>query len=296
MPVGIVVKAYGGYGYVQEQEANRIRECALRGKLRRQGEILVGDRVRFAALASGQYVVEEVLPRRSQLIRPPIANVDQVLVVLAWKQPSPVLTLLDRILVLCSYEKLTAVLCVNKTDLLRDDEAVPDWPNVYRHAGYQVLMTSAVSGQGIDNLRRVLAGHITVLAGPSGVGKSSLLNSLIPGLGLKTGTISRKLKRGRHVTRHVELFQVSEDGWVADAPGFSSLKFPPIPSQELDAYFPEMEVRRHLCRFSGCLHYKEPDCAVKEDVSKGIIADHRYQNYLLFLDELTAVERSFKRD
>ncbi|WP_347487921.1 ribosome small subunit-dependent GTPase A [Desulfoscipio sp. XC116] len=287
---GVIIKAYGGFYFVRAED--KVLECAIRGKIRRQrGQVLVGDRVRLRSVNDAQGVVEDILPRGTELVRPPIANVEQSVIVFAIGNPEPNPSLLDRFLVQSQVAGITPVICFNKNDLF--DEAEPNIVNRYRKTGHTVLLASAKTGACIDELREVLKGRVTVLAGPSGVGKSSLLNALQPGLSLKTGDISNKLKRGKHTTRHVELIPLAGGGLVADTPGFSSMHLPSMRREELAGYFIEFAEHEERCRFAGCLHYREPGCAVKDAVERGRIAELRYRNYLDFLKEVMEAERRY---
>jgi len=301
---GVVIRAYGGYYYVHD--GKKVWECKLRGRFRLKKEkVLVGDRVLINTLDQKSGIVEKLLPRRSELIRPKVANVDIAVIVLAIKEPAPDLYLLDRVLLLVEDAEVKPVICCNKIDLimknikreLEEDQIYKlpelDWLGVYRDAGYDVVAVSAKTRMGINRLKALMVGNINVLAGPSGVGKSSLLNAIQPGFSLKTGRISKKLKRGKHVTRHVELLLLDDGGLVADTPGFSSSYLPNIRREELQEYFPEIKKWRDGCRFNMCLHLNEPDCAVKEAVSSKKIAPFRYQHYLDFLQEVIEQERRF---
>ncbi|TDA65671.1 MAG: ribosome small subunit-dependent GTPase A [Clostridia bacterium] len=288
---GVIFRGRGGFYDVRVgQERYR---CTLRGRLRYQDQdILVGDQVRVRVLRTGEGVIEEVLPRKSKLIRPAVANVDQAVVVVGLAEPSPDLALLDRLLVMAEAEGLKKVICLNKADLVTEAEA-DLLRRMYVAAGYRTLVTSAKSRRGIEDLRQLLAGQVNVFAGPSGAGKSSLLNALQPGLRLKTEEVSTKIGRGRHTTRHVELLDLDGGGMVADTPGFSQLRLPDIPRENLGCFFPEMDAYQGRCRFTSCLHSREPDCAVRAAVSRREIARSRYDHYLEFLEELTTRERSF---
>jgi ribosome biogenesis GTPase len=292
MPEGLVVKAYGGYFFVYHE--GTIRQCTIRGRLKTRGRVVVGDRVVLRALSGGRGVIEEVRPRRSELRRPPIANANRVLVVIAFRDPAPSLNLLDRILVHCEAAGISAVICVNKADLADSGELQSPWLRVYLDAGYPTYITSAVTGLGVSELRESLLGRVTVLAGPSGAGKSSLVNAVQPGLALRTGEISRKLKRGRHITRHVELLPLDGGGWVADTPGFSALSLDGITREELAGLFPELRRQARPCRFTDCLHYQEPDCGVRQAVAAGAVARSRYAHYLGFLREIMVREEKRK--
>jgi len=280
---GVVVRAYGGYYYVREG----LREwvCSLRGRFRyEKQQVLVGDRVRLKPVRERTGVIEKVLPRRTVLVRPPVANVDQVTAVFAVKNPEPNPALLDRVLISAMMNNIDILICFNKVDLSGDFTANPLISRYLKN--YRAVLTSAMTGKGLDRLKEMMQDRITVFAGPSGVGKSTILNELMPGLKLKTGAISVKLRRGKHTTRHVELISLPEGGLVADTPGFSSLDLPDLEPQELAGYFPEMEMYYGNCRFTGCLHNKEPGCAVKDAVKSGKIEETRYRQYLEFLQEL----------
>lgn len=288
MREGIVIKAYGGFYYVQSEA--QVCECVLRGRLRlKQQQVLVGDRVEFKITGRKSGVIENILPRRTVLVRPPVANVDQAVVVFAMREPHPSPLLLDRILIQAQAAGVVPVICFNKADLGGQEaaELIP----LYRKAGYQVLVTSAKDGTGLSRLREVFRTGVSVLAGPSGVGKSSLLNALEPGLSLKTREVSAKIGRGRHTTRHVELLSLAGGGLVADTPGFSSIYLPPLERSELAYFFPEFGKFMPDCQFPGCLHHKEPGCAVKKAVEELKISPLRYNNYLEFLQEVIEQEK-----
>ncbi|MEW5763140.1 MAG: ribosome small subunit-dependent GTPase A [Bacillota bacterium] len=284
----MIVKILGGYFYVHD--GARVRPCVVRGRVKARERLLVGDRVLLSALPDGKGVVEEVRPRVNSLGRPPVANVDQAVLVFSFAQPPPDLFLLDRLLVLAAYAGVTPLVVASKADLAAN-AAAHTWPAIYRRAGYEVLVTSTVTGAGLEALAAALAGRISVLAGPSGSGKSSLLNALAPQLLRKTGDISRRLGRGRHTTREVTLLPLSGSGWVADTPGFSVLELPPLEERELAGYFPEIAALSERCRFTGCLHYREQGCAVKQGVAGGLVAPSRYEHYKSFLKEILARER-----
>lgn len=288
---GLVVKGYGGFYFVITGDETYI--CRGRGRLKRgEGELLAGDRVLFNPMEEDRGVIEQVLPRKNTLIRPPVANVDQILLVFSLADPVPDLKLLDRLLVLCEAQRIAAVICFNKRDLVSAGEAQAR-AEVYRKAGYPVHLVTARSGDGVAAIAAGLKGKITVVAGPSGAGKSTLINAVKPGLFLQTGDISARLRRGKHTTRHVELLPVAEEGYIADTPGFSNLYLPPLKRNQLDDCFPEINRVATGCRFLDCLHHQEPDCAVKEAISRGVIDKGRYQNYLDFLSEVIAQERMY---
>lgn len=290
MRAGVVLKAYGGYCFVDDGGARLVR-CTLRGRLQTRGMVIAGDRVRYTPTQAGEGVVGEVLPRRNALHRPVIANVDRLVVVVAVCEPDPVPNLMDRILVTGEAAAVTPLICLNKADLSPDRP--PAWTRAYKGAGYKVILTSARTGAGVDALLAELRRRISVFAGPSGAGKSSLINRVLPGLDLRVGAVSRRLGRGRHITRHVELFRVEPETWVADAPGFSTVRLPPLAREELADCFPEMRLLRGRCRFDSCLHDREPGCAVKQAVEAGTIAGFRYRNYIEFLQEVMDAERRY---
>lgn len=291
MQQGVVVKAYSSFYYVEIN--NEIWECRLRGKFRLTREnVLAGDRVRVKETGKKTGVIEEIFPRTTLLERPPVANVDQVIVIFACADPDPQMELLDRMLVQAEAAGLTPIICFNKADLL-DEAGVTALTKDYTDAGYRVLVTSATHGQGITDLKEILQGHISVFAGPSGSGKSSLLNALHPGFKLKTGQVSEKIGRGRHTTRYAELLELEPRSLVVDSPGFSTLYMPEINKLHLAELFPEFLPYLDRCKFNGCLHKAEPDCAVKQGVDAGEISRQRYSHYLLFLDELSERERRY---
>ncbi|KAF1086759.1 putative ribosome biogenesis GTPase RsgA [Sporotomaculum syntrophicum] len=290
---GVIIKAYGGFYFVLAKD--RVLRCTIRGKIRRQsGQALVGDRVNVKQINDTEGVVEAILPRSTELIRPPVANVEQAVIVFAISNPEPSAVLLDRFLVQAQAAGISPVICFNKFDLsgLAETEQ-PDIVKEYRKTGLPVFGVSAKTGVHMDNLRAVLKERITVFAGPSGVGKSSLLNALQPGLALKTGDISTKLKRGKHTTRHVELLPLAGGGLVADTPGFSSMRLPAMRREDLAGYFNEFAQFEIGCKFTGCLHNREPGCAVKAAVERGKISSLRYRHYLDFLAEVMEEERRY---
>ncbi|MEW6275780.1 MAG: ribosome small subunit-dependent GTPase A [Bacillota bacterium] len=288
MREGIVIKAYGGFYYVKS--GNEICKCVLRGRFRRQGQqVLVGDQVKFRVTEAKSGVIEEVLPRRNVLVRPLVANVEQAILVFAMRDPDPSPFLLDRLLIQARAAQVTPFICFNKADLGGKEAA--ELISVYQQAGYPVLVTSAKDKTGLGGLRKILSAGVTVLAGPSGTGKSSLLNALEPGLSLKTREVSTRIRRGRHTTRHVELLTLTGGGLVVDTPGFSSLHLPLMERTELAYFFPEFREYIPECQFTGCLHYKEPGCAVKQAVADLKISPLRYENYLKFLNEVIEQEK-----
>jgi len=292
---GVLLKGYGGFYYVYAED--RVWECSLRGRFRiKDQDFLPGDRVEILPEEENKATIESVVPRRNALSRPAIANVDQALLVFAMTSPKPDLNLLDRLLIQVSDAEIEPVLVFTKLDKYEADltnrTGEPTITDVYRQIGYTVFEVSSETGQGIEEVGAQLVDKVSVLAGPSGAGKSSLFNALSPGKKLKTGEISLKSKRGRHTTRHVELM-VCAGGLVADTPGFSSLFMPDMKRAELAGCFPEFVERRRQCRFSSCLHDKEPNCAIKEAIENGEISTVRYEHYLIFLQEVIEAERRY---
>lgn len=284
MKNNVIISGRGGFYDVQTTTGEIVR-CRLRGRLRlTDDKILVGDWVNLTIAGEQEGIIEDVLPRRNLLIRPPIANIDQAIVVMALTNPEPDLLLLDRLLALICSQGITPVVCFNKTDL--DTADSQQLISIYRDCGYLVVATSAEKNIGIEDLSALLIDKISTFAGPSGAGKSSLLNLIEPGLGLTVGKVSKRLGRGRHTTRHVELVPLSQGGLVADTPGFSQLTLPEFAQAELQECFPEIWEQAQYCRFRGCLHHKEPGCAVIDAVQEDKIVASRYNNYLVLLQEL----------
>ncbi|WP_054694638.1 ribosome small subunit-dependent GTPase A [Syntrophomonas palmitatica] len=286
---GLVLKLYGGFYYVKDQPGV-LYECKLRGKIKDQ--ILVGDRVLFTATEEGQGVIESIQPRLNQLYRPKIANVDMVFIVMAHDRPAPSLALLDRLLFLVLYHNIVPCIVLNKCDLKEDRNTVR-LREYYPSAGFDLISTSVTQDIGIEKILDLAAGRTAVLAGPSGSGKSSLINRLL-GVKTRTGEISEKIGRGKHTTRHVELFALPCGGLIADSPGFTILDLPGVESRELSDYYPDFQDHRTGCRFMDCLHHRENDCGVKRAVEAGQIADFRYQNYLVLLEEVMKNERCYR--
>lgn len=288
MPDGQIIKAISGFYYVQTAEQEIFR-CRARGKFKFQKKKqtpLVGDLVQFDKTGLGEGVITFIQPRTTELKRPPIANVDQAVVVCSLREPKFQQMPLDRLLVHAEYEKLDIVICLTKKDLIDSEEEIEKVRSIYSRAGYPIIVTSILTKEGLEELRKALVGKVSVFAGQSGVGKSSLLNCLLTDQNLQTGEVSRKIGRGRHTTRQVELLSFPEGGQVADTPGFSQLSFQGMEVDQLKYLFPEFADHNIGCRYRGCMHEKEPDCRVREGVEEGEIARSRYQHYLHFLAEI----------
>lgn len=275
---GIIVKALSGFYYVHTAEQGVVA-CRGRGRLRHQQITpLVGDRVELTCQEDGTGRVEAILPRLNQFRRPMAANIQQMILVASGATPVTDPYLIDRMIAMAEWKDCEPIVCFNKCDLCRMDELA----GVYRAAGFQTFQVSAKTGEGLDALAAALAEKVSAFTGNSGVGKSSLLNALDPNFALRVGEVSQKLGRGRHTTRHVELFPVG-GGLVADTPGFSALdaeEMEQVPRQELAGVFREFTPYAGLCRFAGCAHYKERDCAVRQAVKEGRIASSRYDSYV----------------
>ena len=275
---GLIVKILGGFYYVTSDD--EIIECRARGLFRKNRITpLVGDycRIRITKEDSTVGYIEEILPRKNELLRPPVANVDQIIIVFSSRNPNPNVRLIDKFLLQNEFYGISSIICINKMDL--DWEEGERLKSIYEKAGYDVLLTSSGEIESLAVLKDRLVNKMSAFAGPSGVGKSTLLNLIEKSLSLKTGEISEKLNRGKHTTRHVELFKLSIGGWVVDTAGFSSLDLEQITKSSLKDYFIEFSLHDD-CRFSDCHHYREPGCQVKEMVQAGTISPERYASYL----------------
>lgn len=293
MPEGQIVRAVSGFYDVRTPEG--IVRCRARGIFKKKNlSPLVGDYVVIERTGSGEGVVTEVRPRRTQLIRPPIANAEQAVVLFSLREPPFQPVLLDRILVHCERESLRVCICLTKLDLVSDRTEVEHLIQRYSAAGYRVVPTSVRTGEGVNQVKEWLKGTLSVFAGPSGVGKSSLLNAIHPSLQLRTGRVSAKLGRGRHTTRQVEIVELPDGGLVADSPGFNRLDFAGMEETDLGACFPEIREHAAQCAFRACLHREEPDCVVREAADKGEIDPERYRHYLQFLQEISENRRYTK--
>ena len=284
---GKIIKGIGGFYYVV-CENDITYECKAKGVFRnRKIKPLVGDNVEIEILDEEKNLgnIEDILPRFNWLNRPAVANVDQTVIIFAVSAPAPNFNLLDRFLINMEQHEVPTVICFNKVDLegFRQSE---DICRYYTKSGYEVLFISAESGYGIDVLEAVIKGKTTVFAGPSGVGKSSTLNSLFPDANVQTGGLSEKIQRGKHTTRHSELMFVDDDTYIMDTPGFSSLYTEGIEAEDLKLYFPEIAAYTGTCKFNMCNHISEPGCLVKKAVSDGRISKMRYDDYVMIYNEL----------
>lgn len=274
---GIIIKGIGGFYYVNT--GDKIYECKARGIFRKKNMTpLPGDRVMIQVVDEEKKIgnLEEILPRTSVLVRPAVANINQLVVVIAAKSPVPDLMLLDKLLLTAEQKGIEAILCINKIDL--DPEGVyQSIAGAYTKAGYRVLASSSKSADGFSLLRQELKGRVSVLAGQSGVGKSTLLNRIMDAWVMETGDVSR-IERGRHTTRHAELMELEDGGYIVDTPGFSTFELIELSAEELQLYYPEFAPFLNQCRFTGCSHVNEPDCRVKEALGTAV-DPQRYQRY-----------------
>ena len=289
---GKIVKGIAGFYYVHVVESG-VYECKAKGIFRKDGvKPLVGDDVEIEITHEKDMEgnIIRILPRKNELIRPAVANIDQALVVFAVTKPRPHFNLLDRFLVMMESRHIPAVLCFNKTDIARDKE-IAGLKDIYSACGYPTVFTSAKEEDNIGELKKVLRGKTTAIAGPSGVGKSSLINLLQSEVKMETGNISAKIGRGKHTTRHSELIVLGEDSYIMDTPGCSSLYVSDLEKEELKYCFPEFAPFEGQCRFSGCGHIHEPGCAVKNAVEEGEIHRMRYENYVVIFSEFQERKR-----
>lgn len=281
---GIIIKGIGGFYYVKAADGN-VYECKARGIFRNEKIIpVIGDNVRIET-DGAKGAVTDIFPRRTQLVRPSVANIDMLVLVAAAASPDPNLFLIDKMLINAQINGIQPIICINKTDLTEGKELA----DIYTNAGYKVISVCAKENIGIDALFDAVKGKISAFAGLSGVGKSSILN-ILTGNALETGAVSEKIQRGKHTTRHVEFFELPQGGFVLDTPGFSSLEIHTIKADELQNYFPEMAQTKDVCRFRGCSHINEPDCAVKAMLIDGRVPQSRYESYKTLYNQLNSVK------
>ena len=289
---GKIIKGIAGFYYVHVVEFG-IYECKAKGVFRKEKiKPLVGDNVEIEVLDESEKKgnIVKILPRQNELIRPAVANIDQALVVFAITKPNPHFNLLDRFLVMMESKEIPVILCFNKEDIATDPQ-IKELEEIYETCGYPMVFVSAKEERGIEKIRELLKGKTTAIAGPSGVGKSSIINILQPDAEMETGAISTKIERGKHTTRHSELFAIDEDSYIMDTPGFSSMDVPGFKKEDLWTCYPEFVEYEPYCRFKGCSHINEPDCGVKEALSDGKISQVRYDNYKLLYEELKNRQR-----
>lgn len=291
---GKIIKGIAGFYYVDVAESG-IYECKAKGIFRKEKrKPLVGDDVEITVLdeESREGSLIQILPRKNELIRPAVANIDQALVIFAMEDPKPNYMLLDRFLVMMEMQHVPVTICMNKRDLGTEEE-IRQFMDAYGRVGYQICCISAKEGDGIEEIKAILKGKTTAVAGPSGVGKSTITNHVQEGISMETGEISKKLGRGKHTTRHSQLIPIDENTYIMDTPGFSSLDVEFMEKEELKQYFPEFAPYEGNCKFLGCSHTHEPGCVVKEALDEGKINVLRYNNYLGLYEELK--ERNKRR-
>lgn len=294
MPIGIILKGIGGFYYVKTQ--NTVYECKAKGIFRREDQTpLPGDEVNISIIdevrAKGN--IDKILPRRSYLIRPHVANINQIFIVISAKSPVPDLMLLDKLLITAEIKNIDVVICINKIDLDENQE-YNCIESTYSKAGYKILKVSSKLEYGFDHLKDLLKNKITVFSGQSGVGKSTILNRIMNSMVMKTGNVSEKIERGKHTTRHAELIELEEGGFVLDTPGFSSFELSDIPYEQLEIYYPEFENLLNQCKFTGCGHVSEPDCVIKEALKSGIIDEGRYNRFIIIYN-LLKLQKSYDK-
>lgn len=291
---GKITKGIAGFYYVYVPEIGML-ECKAKGIFRKDNvKPLVGDDVSVQILSKEEMTgnICEILPRKSSLIRPAVANIDQAMIIFAIRKPDVNLNLLDRFLIQMEQQDLDTIICFNKADL--EDQDGPDsrkLAEIYAKAGYRTLVISAREDASVEQVLACLKGKTTTVAGPSGVGKSTLINRLQPDTRMETGSISQKIERGKHTTRHSQLIPISEDTYILDTPGFSSLSVFDMQKEELEAYYREFGPLTAGCKFTGCSHIHEPVCGVKEGLKTGAVSQERYDNYKLIYQELAAKKR-----
>ena len=309
---GRILKGIAGFYYVETYE-EKVYECKAKGIFRKTNlKPLVGDDVEIDIIDEEKKLgnITEIFPRKNQLLRPPVANVDQAVILFAIVKPNPSYNLLDRFLIMMRQQNLPVIICFNKQDIATESEQ-QELYDAYEKCGYKVLFISVREEKGLDELKKLLKGKTTTLAGPSGVGKSSLLNKLVPNAQMQTGDLSRKIERGKNTTRHSELFFVEElsdgttadadgeettcDTYVIDTPGFTSLEMRDVTPDNLMQFYPEFTEYEPECRFGGCSHIAEPDCGVKRAIAEGKIAKVRYDNYKVLYEELKNMRPDYSK-
>lgn len=289
---GRIIKGISGFYYVFVAGTG-IYECKAKGAFRKQGmKPLVGDFVEIAVIDEEKKIgnVENILPRTIELIRPAVANIDMALVIFAAAKPEPNLNLLDRFLCMMEYQNVPVTICFNKCDLV-DESQMDEIAEAYKQAGYPILFVSAKKGIHIDKIKEMIQDKTVSVAGPSGVGKSSLINTLQDEYHMETGDISHKIERGKNTTRHTQLIPVNDRTFIMDTPGFSSMDTPGLEKEDLWRLYPEFVPFEKECRFIGCSHISEPDCGVKNALTKSKISKTRYENYCLIYEEMKNIRK-----
>lgn len=280
---GRIVKGIGGFYFVSD--GSRVVMGKARGNLKRNKELLyVGDIVDYEITADGEAIINGVARRDNSLIRPPVSNLNLLVVVFAASSPEPNFNVIDKMCIACEAKGIDIAICITKPDLVSSEEL--DEIRSRYDSSYDVMTVNGMTGAGIDSLRERISGRNVALAGPSGVGKSTILNNIVGAQSAETGTVSDKTGRGRHTTRHVEIFELGDGTNLYDTPGFTSLELPSMEPSELSNLIPEFRACRGQCRYADCVHMKEPGCAVKEAVNEGVIPEGRYDTYLNLMEEV----------
>ncbi len=299
---GRILKGIAGFYYVETVDL-KVYECKAKGIFRKSGiKPIVGDNVEIEIIdeENRQGNLIDVLPRKNCLYRPPVANVDQAVILFAIVKPNPNYNLLDRFLIMMRQQNLPVIICFNKQDIATKEEE-KELHDAYEKCGYKVLFVSVKEDRGLDELIALLKGKTSTLAGPSGVGKSSLLNRLVPDADMQIGELSKKIHRGKNTTRHSELFYAKElsadgeDTFIIDTPGFTSLELRDVSADSLMGYYPEFEEHEPGCRFAGCSHIAEPDCGVKAALEAGDLSRVRYDNYKIIYQDLKNMRPDYSK-
>ena len=286
MAVGQIFKIHSDFYYINCD--NQVFECKMREVLKKQKQkIFVGDFVEF-----NDGAIEKILPRTNYITRPTVANINQAVIISAVKEPELNFNQLNRYIAFAKYHNILTILCFNKNDLSEDDKTIEKVFSIYEPLGYDILFTSAIEGFGLEDFKEILKGKTSVLCGQSGVGKSSLINSVAPQVNLRTKSVSEKTLRGTHTTRHCEIIQIDEETRIVDTPGFSNLKFDFLMPNTVDLLFPEIAKYKHECKFQDCLHINESNCAVKANLNN--IDETRYQSYVEFVQEASEYKEKVK--
>ncbi|NLY87596.1 MAG: ribosome small subunit-dependent GTPase A [Clostridiales bacterium] len=288
MPIGRVVEGRGGFYFIKD--GDRVVMATARGNLKRDKRLIyVGDIVEYKALHNNEFVVTKIKERINFLTRPPVSNIEMLVVVFATANPQVNYPVIDKLIVASEFKNIDVAICITKSDLV-SEEALREQIQIYEDI-YPSVAINGVTGEGIEGLKKIIRGKNIALAGPSGVGKSTIINHITGGLLSETGDISSKTRRGKHTTRHVEIFSLSDGTNIYDTPGFTSLDLPEIDITQVREAFPEFRDLNHKCRYSDCIHVNEPECAVKKALNEGKISKTRYESYCLMLEEVKKWQR-----
>lgn len=291
---GLIIKGIGGFYYIRVQD--KVFECKARGKFRNNNKIpLPGDKVEISILDENKRIgsIEKILERTSLVVRPCVANVDTIIIVVSTNSPEPDYLLLDKLLVYAESMSIKPVICVNKTDLDYDNVLIKI-KEIYVNTGYEIIGTSCFTNTGCAKLKKAIGKGIAIFSGISGSGKSTLINNIMESVVMETGALSKKLSRGKHTTRHAELIELDTGGFIADTPGFSSFKLDKIKADEIELFFPEFKKYLNCCKYTGCHHISEPECKIKEALENNKISQERYNRYVEFFEMLKDRKIAYK--